>query len=205
MTIPEDSQRKIDAYLDRLRRCLHDMREEDAREIVAELRSHILDKAEVGGTVTPAGIDSALAGLGPAEALAGEYLTNDLLARAQASRSPWLVLRGLFRWASLSIAGFLILVPSLLGYILGVAFAWAAIFKPFHPQATGLWVITHGEDYDLSLHMGFGAPPTGGHEVLGWWIIPLGIGLGCAVVLLTLHIDLWFLGTFRRRRPMPIS
>ena len=47
--------------------------------------------------------------------LASLYLTDDLQVRALASRSPLLILRSLFRWASLSFAGFFVLVSSLLG------------------------------------------------------------------------------------------
>lgn len=196
MTIPNDARRKIDAYLDRLRRSLRSLREEDAREIVEELHSHILDKTE--GAQNSTAVEAALAGLGTPEELAAEYLTNDLVSRAQATRSPWLVLRSLFRWASLSLAGFLLLIPSLVSYFVSVVFAWAAFFKPIHPEDTGLWVIPKPNDYELSLHMGFGAPPANGHEVLGWWIIPLGLGLGVGLFLLTLQIDLWFLGRLRR-------
>lgn len=195
MTIPADAQRRMDDYLDRLRRCLRSMRDEDALEIVKELRSHILDKTE--GTANPTSVDAALGGLGTPEDLAAEYLANDLVSRAQATRSPWLVLHSLFRWASLSIAGFLLLVPSLVSYLVSVVFAWAAFFKPIHPSETGLWVIPKANDYELSLHMGFGAAPVGGHEVLGWWIIPIGLGLGVGLFLLTLQVDLWFLGRFR--------
>lgn len=202
MTIPDSSQRRIDAYLDRLRRCLRDMREEDAREIVAELRSHILDKAAEGGSVTPASVDSALAALGSPETLAGEYLTDDLLARAQATRSPLLVLYSLFRWASLSIAGVFILIGSAVGYLVGLCLAWAAILKPIHPQTAGLWVIPHGSDYELSLHMGFAGVPAGGHEILGWWIIPLGLVVGVGLFFVTLQLDLWSIGRFRRSRPL---
>ena len=57
------------------------------REIVQELRSHILEK-DAGGNV-----DSALAALGSPEELAGRYLTDSLLARAAGSRSPVLTTR----------------------------------------------------------------------------------------------------------------
>ena len=58
MTISDDSQQMIDAYLGRLRKQLRGMNEESAREIVEELRSHILDKAVAGANVTPAGVAS---------------------------------------------------------------------------------------------------------------------------------------------------
>ena len=197
MTLPDDAQRKIDAYLTRLQRGLRNLREQDAQEIVAELRSHIMDKAALDGTATSAAVDAALVGLGAPEDLAAEYLTEDLVSRARVTRSPWLVLRSLFRWASLSLGGLLLLIPSLASYFVSVVLAWAAFFKPIHPQSTGLWVIPKSSDYELSLHMGFGAPPATGHEVLGWWIIPIGLGLGVGLFLLTLQTDLWFLGRFR--------
>jgi hypothetical protein len=197
MTISEDSQRKIDAYLGTLRKRLRGMRDEDVHEIVEELRSHILDNASVDGSITSASVDSSLAALGSAEALAGQYMTDEL-ARAQSSGSPLLIARSLFRWASLSLGGFFILIGSLVSYFLGFVLAWAALLKPLHPQTAGLWMIPQpGGDYELSLHLGFAGAPAGAHEVLGWWIIPIGI-LGVALFFATLRIDQWSLGKFRR-------
>lgn len=198
MTISDDSQRKIDAYLATLRKRLHGMRDEDVREIVEELRSHILDKALVEGTVASARVDSTLAALGSPEALAGQYMTDDLLARAQTSGSLLLILRSLFRWASLSVGGFFILIGSLISYSLGFVLAWAAFLKPLHPQTAGLWVIPHtGADTEVSLHLGFASAPPGAREILGWWIIPIGI-FGVGLFFATLRVDLWSIGKFRR-------
>jgi hypothetical protein len=203
MTISDDSQDKIDAYLERLRRCLRGMREDDTQEILAELRSHILDKAAVSGSVMPAEVDATLSALGDPEALASEYLTDDLLARAQASRSPLLIIRSLFHWASLSVAGFFLLIGSLVGYFLGIVLAWAAILKPIHPATVGLWKTPQPSgDYELSLHMGFGTAPANAHELLGWWIIPLGLAVGCGLFFVTLQLDLWCISKFRRSRPL---
>ena len=201
MTIADESQRQIDVYIERLRRCLHGMRNEDAHEILAELRSHILDKA--GDPMSSSAVASALAALGSPESLASEYLTDDLLSRAQATRSPWLILRSLFRWASLSLAGFFILLGSIVAYALGFVLAWAAVLKVVHPQTVGLWSLPQpGGDTELTLHMGFAAPPTTGHELLGWWIIPLGLVVGLGLVFLTLHLDLWSIVQFRRSRAL---
>src|SRR5271169_4784376 len=110
MTMAGDAQQRIEAYLGRLRGRLRGANDEEVREIVAELRSHIIDKAavsgEANGEITPAGVDAALAALGSPEELASQYMTDTLLARAEVSRSPLQILRSLFRWASLSVAGF---------------------------------------------------------------------------------------------------
>src|ERR1700687_316178 len=114
MTMPVDAQQRIDAYLGRLRQRLRGVKDEEVREIVEELRSHIMDKAAASGEATAAGVDAALAALGNPEELANEYMTDNLLARAEASRSPVRILESLFRWASLSVAGFFVLVGSMI-------------------------------------------------------------------------------------------
>src|SRR5215472_3335382 len=71
-------------------------------------------------------------------------MTDNLLAQAEVSRSPVRILRGLFRWASLSIAGFFVLMGSALGYFLGVAFMLCALLEPVHPRTAGLWIFPAG-------------------------------------------------------------
>jgi hypothetical protein len=205
MTISEDSQREIGAYLGTLRKRLRGLRDDDVREIVEEMRSHILDRAMVEGSVTPAGVKAALTGLGSPEQLASQYMTDDLLARAQATGSLLLIVRSLFRWASISIAGFFVMLGSLVGYLLGIVFVWAAFLKPIHSQTVGLWMIPQtGTDYELSLHMGFSGPPAHGHELLGWWIIPLGLVVGFGLFFGTLRVDQWCIGKFRESRPLRV-
>src|SRR6516162_8871614 len=113
MAMPDgDAQQRIETYLTRLRVRLRSISESDVREIVEELRSHILDKASVSGEVTAGAVDAALAALGSPEELAGEYMTDNLLARAEVSGSPVRILGSLFRWASLSVAGFFVFLSS---------------------------------------------------------------------------------------------
>src|SRR5215831_14082872 len=130
-----DAERKIDAYLGVLRARLAGVNEAEVRDIVAELRSHLVDRA------TESGVEAALARLGSPEMLAAEYVTGEVLARAEVSRTPWRVLDSLFRWASLSASGALVLVASMLGYFLGAVFLLCAVLKPFHPHAAGLWIV----------------------------------------------------------------
>src|ERR1700748_1908636 len=102
----DDPQQLIEAYLGKLRTRLRGMDDDDVREIVQELRAHISDKAKASEEVTAATVDNALGALGSPEELASQYLTDALLSRAEISRSPVRILEGLYRWASLSIAGF---------------------------------------------------------------------------------------------------
>jgi len=97
-----NSREQIEAYLEVLRRRLKGIDEQDAREIVAELRSHIFETATVDGELTKEGVAEALAALGGPEELAREYVTDNLLARVEVSRSPVRVLESLYQWAILS-------------------------------------------------------------------------------------------------------
>src|ERR1700735_765355 len=173
MNTTGDAQKKIEAYLGRLRGRLRGMNEGEAREIVEELRSHIVDRAIAGGEVTASGVEAALSALASPEELANEYMTDSLLARAEASRSPVRILESLFRWASLSVAGFLVLLGSVVGYFLGGAFILCAALKPFHPATAGLWVFPDGaDDITYSLRLGFSSAPVGGRGGLGRWVVP---------------------------------
>ena len=101
MNIPDDAKQKSEAYLAKLRAQLRGFDNQQVAEIVAELRSHIMDKLAIpGDAVTAAQVDAALAALGSPEELASQYITDNLLARAEVSRSLLPLLDGLFRWAS---------------------------------------------------------------------------------------------------------
>ena len=204
MTITGQAQQRIDAYLSRLRRRLRGMNDEDARDIVEELRGHITDKASASGEVTAAAVEAALAALGTPEELASQYMTDELLSRAAVSRSPVRILESLFRWASLSVAGFLVLLSSIVGYFLGGAFTLCGVLKIIHPHTAGLWAFRGSAgDLETSLRLGFGSAPAGGRDVLGWWIVPIGLVVGCGLVLLTTRFALWCARQYRRSLVLP--
>lgn len=195
-TEEEQAQKKIEAYLRALRSFLRGMSGESSREIIDELRSHIADKASLGG-ITASKVDAALDALGSPADLASLYTTDELLMQAEVSRSPLKIIDGLARWASLSIGGFLVLISSVFGYFVGFALVLCAVLKPFHSSAAGLWRLADGE---LSLRMGFGSVPLAGRELLGWWIIPLGLVAGCGLVTLTTRFALWCSKEYRTSR-----
>ena len=197
--ISADPQQAIDTYLNVLRKRLRGLSEPVSDDVVKEIRSHILEKASLGGEITPGSVDAVLSDLGGPEELASQYVTDDLLARAQVTHSPWLVIQSLFRWASLSLVGLCMLTFSLLGYFLAGSFALCALLKPLHPNAAGLWLLPDPADaYSFSLRLGFGPPPANGRELLGWWIVPIGLAFSMGLVLLTFHFGLWSIRRFWR-------
>jgi hypothetical protein len=200
-----EAQQKIDAYIARLLKRLRGIDEQELCEILEELRGHIFDKSKVSGDEpSAAAVDRTLALLGSPEQLAGDYIADTLLAKAEVSRSPWRILQILLRWASLSVAGFFVFLGSVVGYFLGSALILCALLKPVHPQTAGLWKIPAGpEGSEFSLHLGFGGVPAGATEVLGWWITPIGLIVGCALVMLTTRFGLGYARRFRRSRKFP--
>jgi uncharacterized membrane protein len=199
----DEAQQKIESYLTKLCGHFRGLSEETTREILKELRSHIMEKATADG-MTVAAVDATLAALGRPEELAQEYVTDELLARAEVSRSPLRILDGLVRWASLSVAGFFVLVASITGYFLGVVFILVAALKPFHPEAAGLWAVRDAAgDSSFSIHMGFGYAPVAGHEMLGWWIVPIGLLSGCLLLILTTRFAVFCSRLYRKSRALP--
>jgi hypothetical protein len=200
----DEQQQKIEAYLAKLRGGLRGMNEHEVDEILQELRAHIADKTVVGGGATTSTVDTTLDALGSPEALANQYLTVALLSRAEINRSPVRIMQGLFRWASLSIAGLLVMAASIVGYVLGGALMLSALLKLIHPRTAGLWAYRASTgDLELSLRMGFGGPPIGARDVLGWWILPVGLLTGCGLVALTTRFALWCARRYRQSRVLP--
>jgi hypothetical protein len=186
---------KIDAYLRQVRAGLRGLPESEIPDILNELRAHIVERSGGDGETTDAAIGSALHALGRPEQIAAQYVAENLALRAESSRSPWMVLRSVFHWATLSVKGLGVFIVCIIGYSFGVSFFLTALMKPFHPQGVGLWMSNGGQNF--SLHVGgFSGPAGDQRELLGWWMIPIGYSLGGGTILLTTHFALWAL---RRR------
>ena len=75
-------------------------------------------------------------------------------------------------------------------------FLITAMVKPFNPRDTGLWV-EPGHAYSWAL--GVMDKPRPGQELLGWWIIPVGLGLGMVFGWLTWRFGIFSVRRMRRR------
>lgn len=195
------AQEKVETYLGTLRTRLRGLGNDEINDIVEELRSHILEKSTVNGELAAREVDAVIEALGNPQKLASEYITQAALARAEISRSPFQLLAGLFRWACLSIAGFFVLVSSLIGYFLGIAFILCALLKPIHPQSAGLWSFRNSSgELQLSLRLGFGIAPADGRDMLGWWMVPVGLVAGFGLVMLTSRFAAWCVRRYQKSR-----
>jgi hypothetical protein len=192
MTLTAESQKTIDAYLSALRKQLRELLDEDAKDIVEEIRTHILDKTS--GDAPPETVSSTLAALGTPEELAGRYRTEELLSRARMARSSAYMLRSMLRWAALSILGVLVFLISAVGYCLGGLLFILGVLKLTNPHKTGVYGVFNAHNSSLSFQSG---GPTG-HDLLGWWLVPIGLIVGAGLLFLTFRFGLWSIRRFWR-------
>jgi hypothetical protein len=197
MTYSVDSEKAVETYVAALRKQLWDLTDEDARDIVDEIRDHILEKT--GGDGSMETVQATLAALGTPVELASRYRTEELLERGRQARSASFMLRSLLRWTALSVVSLLIFTVSVVGYGLGGGLFLLGVLKIIDHH-TGLW----GVFTEHTWWMGFqsGGPPStpGAHELLGWWLLPIGLLLGPGLFLLTFRLDTWSIRRFWKNR-----
>jgi len=193
-------QAHLDTYLSQVQRHLHGLPDAEAREVIAELRSHVLDK--VDGAPTPQRVEAAIAELGSPKEVARLNVTERVVARLETNRSPLRVLWGAARLAGLSLYGFLAFMVSLTGYGVALSLLVTAAVKPFLPDHAGLWW-TPDPKFGHSMSLGVVFPSPGGKELLGWWIIPIGVVGGLLVGYLTWRFGIFSLRLTGRRARRP--
>jgi hypothetical protein len=187
----------LETYLHEVRSRLHGLSASEVSEIVQELRSHVLDA--VSGDASEARIADALRKLGSAQEIARMNMSMRVATRSLTHRSPLRVLHTLVRLAGLTVRGAIVLFISLVGY--GFAASWliTALAKPLLPREVGLWMLPD-KNGDLSFSLGSHGLPTVGHDLLGWWIVPIGLLVGFAAAYLTYRFDLAAIRRMAARR-----
>jgi uncharacterized membrane protein len=193
-TFDLDLQSRIDTYLMNLRRCLGELPPEEVNDILREIRSHILERAETAGELTDEKLVAILKALGKPEDIGPLYQADAMVARARSSFSPTLIFRTVLRWAMKSALGFATFLVGFTGYGIALSFLACAVMKPIFPDHVGAWL------GDGGFSMGMKDTP-GQNEILGWWIIPVGLVAGTLLVIATTRFLRWML-RFAARRPM---
>ena len=170
---------QIDSYLTALRLHLGPLTIAEREEIVKEIAAHVRDSAEESG----ASIETVLARLGPAEALAAQYRDGLLIRQASRSISPLVLLRATLRLATKGVSGVLVFFVAIFGYAIGGGLVLTALVKPILPGNTGVWF--DGKGHFMSSGVLFPPPGSSAHEVLGFWYIPLALTVGSLTLLFT--------------------
>src|SRR5262245_33434208 len=190
----EKLQRKVDSYLAELRRCLGELPPEEVNDILLEIRGHILERAEASGDLTEERLVAILKALGSPDQIAPLYQADSVVAKARASVSPRLVMRGILRWSRVSAWGLALYVLGLVGYATGASLIVAGLKKIVMPHDVGVWISPGG------FNIGTTSNPAA-REVLGWWLVPAGLAVGALVVVGTTMLLRWTLRFARIQRP----
>jgi uncharacterized membrane protein len=190
-----EAKAPLEAFLAEVRRGLAGLSAEETQEVLRELRSHVLDR--VGEDASADAISAALSALGDARELARLNLACRLAARGAERQNPWALLRLTARVARVSLGGLAALVLSLFGYLFAVAWILVALAKPIVPRHVGLWIPADPMSA-FSFVLGVTSREAHGTELLGWWIIPVGLILGAAAARLTFRYSRWSLRRLAR-------
>ncbi len=178
-------------FLSRLERYLSPLPEAERRDIVAEIRSHLVDRAAQGAT-------DLVGPFGTPESYAAAFLQERELAGALAGGSSWAIGRALVSGARKIGWWYVVAVLGML-HLYGAGFVLLAALKPFFPSNVGMFV---GEGLTIGIRSA--QDLSGWREVLGWWAIP-GFLVPGVLVLWGANATLRALARWRlaRLRPAP--
>jgi hypothetical protein len=168
---------QIDAYLKSLSKHLSRLDGADAEEVLREIESHVDDALDAQAiNQQPLDAGRILAGFGSPRELADRYVAHVLRGSP-----PPPGFRAIQRAKKQATKG-LYWTTAVSGYGTALALMLVAIYKPLTPASVGMWADQSGGVAVLGI---FEQSPPGMREVLGWWTVPIAIGLSVAAFYLT--------------------
>jgi hypothetical protein len=189
-------------YLQSVEDHLTSLTQEDRSEVIRELRSHVLDR--IKGDSSDAAVNAALRRLGDPWEVARINSRMRVAAGSATHGMPLTLASTLARVATLGGKGLCTFILSLTGYAFAGCWLLTALAKPFAPDRVGLWVLPDPTG-DLSLSLGRHGPGVAGYDVLGWWIIPIGLVTGVVCAVVTYRVDLRIIRQLVRRQSAETS
>jgi uncharacterized membrane protein len=159
----------------------------EVTEILQEIRGHILERTEASGELTDERLVAILKALGSPAEIAPLYQADAAMAKARGSLSPRVVMRGIHRWSTLSAWGLALFILGIVGYATGFALVLSGVLKIFAPSEIGAWVGPHS-----IFNIGTNNDPAA-RDVLGWWLVPVGVVGGAILVIATTRALRWTL------------
>jgi hypothetical protein len=201
MILTANGESRVNGYLFVLERSLKTfLPPEIVRDAIREIDSHLRERI-AGADAAPderAALERILTDLGPPLRVAQAYSAERTIDEAVITGHFVPMLRAIRFVAGKTFLGFWAALGVLVGYMLAVALFVVALAKPLFPGNVGLWVDNEsGIPHDLGIRF---PAPVDEHIVGGYWIVPICLVCGLAVLVWTNRLTLRFLRWWRSRR-----
>jgi hypothetical protein len=176
----ETARRLWENYVGRIEAKLEPLRPSARREIVQELKTHLLDSIRHDeADQASVRVLNATEKLGRPEEYLEPIVTDRIIEEGASTYNPIWVLKGLGRTLTRGVKKTALGLLFGTGYLLAASFVAVALLKPFYPDHVGLF-------YEPGRRMetfafGFLEQTDGMVEVLSYWVMPLGLVLGLAL------------------------
>lgn len=198
MILTEIGESRVNGYLFVLERSLKTFLPADVvRDAVREIESHVRERvaAADGSPNEREAVERILTELGPPLRVAQAYSTERVIEEAVVSGRSSAILRAVWHLAATTMRGFFVGFGLLNAYLAGVGFILVALLKPLFPNNVGLvmrggWPVAFGAQFPAPVE------PVRG----GYWIVPICLALGLAILVGTHRAARSFLGWWRARR-----
>ena len=199
MTLTETGVSRVNGYLFVLERSLKTFLPPDVvRDAVREIESHVRERvaAADGSPNEREALERILGELGPPLRVAQAYSAERIIDEAVTTRRFVPMVRAVWHLAASTARGFVVAFALLNGYLGGLGFLLVAAMKPIFPQNVGV-LMRNGWPVGLGAHFG---SADGDIVRGGYWIIPVCIVLGLAILVLTHRGAMGYLSWWRKRR-----
>jgi uncharacterized membrane protein len=199
MQLTDTGESRVNGYLFVLERSLKTFLPGDVvRDAVREIESHLRERIAAASAAPNERevLEKILAELGPPLRVAQAYSAERTIDEAVATGRFVPMIRAIWHLAVSTVAGFFAAIGLMFGYLVGVGSIAVAVIKPFFPENAGIQFV-HG------VPVGFAAqfPVKPGIDLRGgYWVIPLALAFGLAVLVATHRAGRRYLAWWRERR-----
>ncbi len=199
MNLTEAGESRINGYLFVLERSLKTFLPVDVvRDAVREIESHVRDRV-AAANATPNErdvLEKILVELGPPLRVAQAYSAERTIDEAVVTGRMVPMARAVWQLALKTFVGSAVATGLFSAYAAGIAFLSIAVLKPIFPNNVGLIVRSGG----MPTFGGLFPLPPGAVVYGGYWVIPVSIACGVAVLVLTHTATRRYLAAWRKRR-----
>ena len=200
MKLSEVGEARVRGYLFVLDRSLRSfLPREVASDAVREVESHIRERLEQAESSPDerAAVERVLGELGPPLRVAQAYSHEMTLDEAITTGRFVPTARAIWHAATTSVVGFAWALLVFTGWTMGVSFLAMGALKPVFPNNIGFFTL-NGQPRGLGFEFGL---PAGTEVHGGYWIMPLAILAGLAVLVVTQRLSRRTLSWMRGRKP----